>query len=229
MSHHLLVIEDEGGLREGLRMNFEFEGYRVSAAEDGVIGLELALSLMPDLVILDVMLPRMNGFDVCRRIRGAGLDLPLLLLTVKSEEKERVLGFEVGADDYVLKPFSVRELSARVKALLRRSGSRAPGEEERSWTLGDVEIDLVRQIVMRRGKPVRLSFREFEVLRCLAARMGEVVTREELLEEALGYSPQASSRAVDNLVVGLRKKLEADYHNPRHILTAYGIGYKLVR
>lgn len=226
MSHHLLVIEDEAELRDGLRMNFEFEGYRVSAAEDGIAGLELALSLMPDLVIVDIMLPRMNGYDICRRIRSAGLDVPLLLLTVKREETERVLGFEVGADDYVMKPFSIRELSARVKALLRRSGARRA--EKHALTLGNVEIDLERQVVLRKGKRVRLSFREFEVLRCLAARMGDVVTRDELLEEALGYSPLASSRAVDNLVVGLRKKLEANYHNPRHILTAYGIGYKLV-
>lgn len=226
MSQHLLVIEDEAELRDGLRMNFEFEGYRVSAAEDGITGLELALSLMPDLVILDIMLPRMNGYDICRRIRGAGLDVPVLLLTVKREEGERVLGFEVGADDYVLKPFSLRELSARVKALLRRSGARRG--ETHVLNLSDVEIDLERQVVLRKGKHVRLSFREFEVLRCLAARMGEVVTRDELLAEALGYSPLASSRAVDNLIVGLRKKLEANYHNPRHILTAYGIGYKLV-
>lgn len=208
-------------------MNFEFEGYRVSSAEDGVTGLDLAMSLGPDLIILDVMLPRLNGFEVCRRIRGAGSDVPLLLLTVKREEKERVLGFEVGADDYVLKPFSIRELSARVKALLRRSGGAQPADPH-VLKVNDAEIDFKRQIVRRRGKNVRLSFREFEVLRCLAARMGEVVTRDVLLEEALGYSPLASSRAVDNLVVGLRKKLETDYHSPRHILTAYGIGYKLV-
>jgi len=132
----------------------------------------------------------------------------------------------VGADDYVLKPFSVRELSARVKALLRRGG--AQQSETHVLKLSGVQIDLERQVVLRKGKQVRLSFREFEVLRCLAARMGDVVTRDELLADALGYSPLASSRAVDNLVVGLRKKLEANYHNPRHILTAYGIGYKLV-
>ncbi len=226
MSQHLLVIEDEAELRDGLKMNFEFEGYRVSAAEDGIAGLELALSLMPDLVILDIMLPRMNGYDICRRIRSAGSDVPVLLLTIKRAETERVLGFDVGADDYVLKPFSIRELSARVKALLRRAGARRA--ETHTLTLGNVEIDLERQVVVRKGKRVRLSFREFEVLRCLAARIGDVVTRDELLAEALGYSPLASSRAVDNLVVGLRKKLEANYHNPRHILTAYGIGYKLV-
>jgi DNA-binding response OmpR family regulator len=140
MSHHLLIIEDNAELRDGLRMNFEFEGYRVSAAEDGIAGLELALSLMPDLVIVDIMLPRMNGYDICRRIRSAALDVPLLVLTAKRGEKERVLGFEVGADDYVLKPFSVAELSARVKALLRRSGARRA--EEHALTLGNVDIDL---------------------------------------------------------------------------------------
>lgn len=226
MTPHLLIIEDESGLLDGLRMNFEFEGYRVSTASDGVNGLELALSLSPDLIILDIMLPRMNGFEICRRIRAAGLEVPILVLTVKREEQERVRGLEIGADDYVLKPFSVRELSARAQALLRRSRSRS--STQHTWKLGDLEIDLARQVVTRGGRPVRLSFREFEVLRCLAARMGEVVTREELLEEALGYASSASSRAVDNIVVGLRKKLEGDYHHPRHILTAYGIGYKLV-
>ncbi|MEE9264523.1 MAG: response regulator transcription factor [Vicinamibacteria bacterium] len=225
MSKHLLIVEDEEGLRQGLQMNFEFEGYRVSSASDGVAGLESALSLKPDLVILDIMLPRMNGFEVCRRVRAAGLAFPILILTVKRDEPERVRGLEIGADDYVLKPFSVQELSARVKALLRRSQPDPP--ERRTWKLGPVKIDLVRQIATRHGRPVRLSFREFEILRCLAARVGEVVTREELLGQALGYSPSACSRAVDNLIVSLRKKVD-DPHNPRHILTAYGVGYKLV-
>jgi len=226
MSEHLLIVEDEEGLREGLRTNFEFEGYRVSLARDGVEGLESALTLKPDLVILDIMLPRMNGFEVCRRVRAAGHDFPIMMLTVRRGEPERIRGFEIGADDYVLKPFSVQEVSARVKALLRRSQPHP--SEQRTWKLGGVKIDLVRQQATRQGRPVRLSFREFEILRCLAARAGEVVTREELLGQALGYAPSASSRAVDNLIVSLRKKIEQDPHNPRHILTAYGVGYKLV-
>ena len=226
MAEHLLIVEDEEGLREGLRTNFEFEGYRVSLAKDGVEGLESALTLKPDLVILDIMLPRMNGFEVCRRVRAAGHDFPIMMLTVRRGEPERIRGFEIGADDYVLKPFSVQEVSARVKALLRRSQPHPA--EQRTWKLGGVKIDLVRQQATRQGRPMRLSFREFEILRCLAARAGEVVTREELLGQALGYSPSASSRAVDNLIVSLRKKIEQDPHNPRHILTAYGVGYKLV-
>jgi DNA-binding response OmpR family regulator len=225
MSKHLLIVEDEEGLREGLRMNFEFEGYRVSSASDGISGLESALSLKPDLLILDIMLPRMNGFEVCRRVRASGLDFPILMLTVKRDEPERVRGLEIGADDYVLKPFSIQEVSARVKALLRRSQPHPPARL--TWKLGGVKIDLARQQATRRGRPIRLSFREFEILRCLAARVGEVVTREELLGQALGYSPSASSRAVDNLIVSLRKKID-DPHNPRHILTAYGVGYKMV-
>jgi len=226
VTSHLLIVEDEEGLREGLRRNFEFEGYRVSTAADGQAALEAAFSASPDLMILDIMLPCMNGFEVCRRIRTSGLDLPILMLTVKKEEGDRVRGFEMGADDYVLKPFSVRELSARVKALLRRSQHQLPIQH--FWKLGEVEIDFARQQASRRGRPIRLSFREFELLRCLAARRGEVVTRDELLEQALGYSPSVSSRAVDNLIVHLRKKIEIDPHDPRHILTAYGIGYKLV-
>jgi DNA-binding response OmpR family regulator len=223
---HVLIVEDEEGLREGLQRNFEFEGYRVTTAADGQSGLELALATRPDVLILDLMLPRLNGYEVCRRLRGAGLGLPVLMLTVKKEETDRVRGFELGADDYVLKPFSLRELSARVKALLRRAQNQA--RERQFWKLGDVEVDFARQSATRRGRPVRLSFREFELLRCLASRRGEVVTREELLEQALGYSPSVSSRAVDNLIVHLRKKIEADPRYPRHILTAYGIGYKLV-
>lgn len=226
MSPHLLVVEDEEGLRDGLRRNFEFEGYRVSTAADGVSGLESALSLKPDVVILDIMLPKMNGYEVCRRLRDAGFDPPVIMLTVRRGEVDRVRGLEIGADDYVLKPFSVQELSARVKALLRRSRPHSP--EQDSLMLGEVKIDLVRQEAVHRNRAVRLSFREFEVLRCLAARIGQVVSREELLEQALGYSSSTTSRAVDNLIVSLRKKIEIDPRAPRHILTAHGMGYKLV-
>ncbi len=184
MSKHLLIVEDEEGLRQGLQMNFEFEGYRVSSASDGVAGLESALSLKPDLVILDIMLPRMNGFEVCRRVRAAGLAFPILILTVKRDEPERVRGLEIGADDYVLKPFSVQELSARVKALLRRSQPDPP--ERRTWKLGPVKIDLARQFATRHGRPVRLSFREFEILRCLAARVGENIRVRRFAYFALG-------------------------------------------
>ncbi len=223
---HLLIVEDDEGLREGLRRNFEYEGYRVSTAADGLAGLEAAVSLDPQLLILDVMLPGINGFDVCRRLRAGGATTPILLLTVRKEEPDRVLGFDVGADDYVLKPFSVQELSGRVRALLRRS---QPGSAELGrLRLGSADVDFGRQQVTRRGRPVKLSFREFELLRYLAARRGEVVTREDLMKHVLGYSPEATSRAVDNLIVHLRKKIEVDPRAPRHILTAYGIGYKLV-
>ncbi len=223
---HLLIVEDDEGLREGLRRNFEYEGHQVSTASDGEKGLDAALALDPDLLILDVMLPGLNGFDVVRRLRARGVTMPILLLTVRKEEPDRVLGFDVGADDYVLKPFSVQELSGRVRALLRRSQSRSmdPGRLQ----LGAVEVDFAKQQIGRRGRSVKLSFREFELLRYLAGRRGEVVTREELMKHVLGYSPEATSRAVDNLIVHLRKKIEPDPRVPRHILTAYGIGYKLV-
>ena len=223
---HLLIVEDDEGLREGLRRNFEYEGYRVSTAADGVAGLEAAVSLAPQLLILDVMLPGLNGFDVCRRLRAGGATTPILLLTVRKEEPDRILGFDVGADDYVLKPFSVQELSGRVRALLRRS--QASASESSRLQLGAVEVDFARQQVSRRGRPLKISFREFELLRYLAGRRGEVVTREDLMKHVLGYSPEATSRAIDNLIVHLRKKVEVDPRAPRHILTAYGIGYKLV-
>jgi two-component system alkaline phosphatase synthesis response regulator PhoP len=223
---HLLIVEDDEGLREGLRRNFEYEGYQVSTAADGLAGLEAAVSLDPQLLILDVMLPGLNGFDVCRRLRAGGATTPILLLTVKKEEPDRVLGFDVGADDYVLKPFSVQELSGRVRALLRRTQA-SPAESSR-FRLGAVEVDFARHQVTRRGRTLKLSFREFELLRFLAGRRGEVVTREDLMKHVLGYSPEATSRAIDNLIVHLRKKIEVDPRAPRHILTAYGIGYKLV-
>jgi DNA-binding response OmpR family regulator len=224
--NHLLIVEDDEGLREGLRRNFEYEGYRVSTAPDGPSGLEAAVALEPHLVILDVMLPGLNGFDVCRKLRASGANTPILMLSVRKEEPDRVRGFDVGADDYVLKPFSVQELSGRVRALLRRSRSKQP--DEHRLRLGAAEVDFARQQVTRRGRPVKLSFREFELLRYLAARRGDVVTREDLMKHVLGYSPEATSRAIDNLIVHLRKKIEADPRDPRHILTAYGIGYKLV-
>lgn len=223
---HLLIVEDDEGLREGLQRNFEYEGYRVSTASDGPSGLEAAVTLEPSLVILDVMLPGLSGFDVCRRLRATGSNTPILMLSVRKEEPDRVRGFDVGADDYVLKPFSVQELSGRVRALLRRSQSM--GRDARRLRLGTVEVDFARQQVDRRGRSMKLSFREFELLRYLAGRLGEVVSREELMKHVLGYSPEATSRAIDNLIVHLRKKIEADPRDPRHILTAYGIGYKLV-
>jgi DNA-binding response OmpR family regulator len=221
-----LIVEDDEGLREGLRRNFEYEGYRVSTAPDGPSGLEAAVALEPNLVILDVMLPGLNGFDVCRKLRASGANTPILMLSVRKEEPDRVRGFDVGADDYVLKPFSVQELSGRVRALLRRSRSKQP--DDHRLRLGAADVDFARQQVTRRGRPVKLSFREFELLRYLAARRGDVVTREDLMKHVLGYSPEATSRAIDNLIVHLRKKIEAHPRDPRHILTAYGIGYKLV-
>jgi DNA-binding response OmpR family regulator len=177
-------------------------------------------------VILDVMLPGLNGFDVCRRLRASGSNALVLMLTVRKEEPDRVLGFEVGADDYVLKPFSIQELSGRVRALLRRFSTKAADLPR--LRLGNVEVDFGRQKAVRKGRVVKLSFREFELLRYLADRRGEVVTREDLLKHVLGYSTEATSRAVDNLIVHLRKKIEPDPREPKHILTAYGIGYKLV-
>jgi DNA-binding response OmpR family regulator len=172
------------------------------------------------------MLPGLSGFDVCRKLRASGANTPILMLSVRKEEPDRVRGFDVGADDYVLKPFSVQELSGRVRALLRRSRSKQP--DEHRLRLGTAEVDFARQQVTRRGRLLKLSFREFELLRYLAARRGDVVTREDLMKHVLGYSPEATSRAIDNLIVHLRKKIEADPRDPRHILTAYGIGYKLV-
>jgi len=222
----ILLADDERSIAVTLGDSLKDAGHSVELVDNGNTALDRLRRQRYDLLITDIRMPGKDGIELLKAAKGLGADIEVIVITGHGTIPTAVEAIRHGAYDYVLKPFSVRELSARVKALLRRSGARRA--EKHALTLGNVEIDLERQVVLRKGKHVRLSFREFEVLRCLAARMGDVVTREELLEEALGYSPLATSRAVDNLVVGLRKKLEANYHKPRHILTAYGIGYKLV-
>jgi len=202
----ILVIEDDAAILRGLVDNLTFEGHEVFTATTGETGYELEKIRKPDLIILDLMLPRMSGLELCRRLRGEGIQTPILMLTARSEESDRVIGLDLGADDYVTKPFSVRELMARVRALLRRAHSRAdlPGELQFS----DVEVDFRRYVARRRGKPVEMTRKEFATLRLLAARAGQVVTREELLNEVWGYEAYPVSRTVDNHIAGLRAKLE---------------------
>jgi DNA-binding response OmpR family regulator len=221
----ILVIEDEPHILAGLRDNLELDGYSVLTATSGEEGLEKAAASHPDLVILDIALPKTNGFDVCRQLRGAGSRTPVIMLTARSQEKDRVLGFELGADDYVIKPFSIVELLARVRAVLRRSGgNEAPSDVYR---IGDVEIDLVRDQVHRAGRRVEFTTREFELLRYLVRRAGQVVTREELFHEVWGYDMGVTTRTIDNFVAKVRHKIEPSLP-PRYILTVHGRGYKFV-
>jgi DNA-binding response OmpR family regulator len=221
----VLVIEDERAILEGLRDNLEFEGFRVLTANDGESGLKTAREQKPDVIVLDLMLPRLSGYEVCRRLRAEKIATPILMLTARGEEMDRVAGLDLGADDYMTKPFSVRELAARVRALLRRSKPEPATPLEIRF--GDVHVDFERYLAFKNGSAVELTRKEFAVMRLLAARPGVAVTRDDLLEQVWGYDARQSTRTVDNHIAALRSKLEtAD--EPRHLVTIHGVGYKLV-
>jgi DNA-binding response OmpR family regulator len=224
----VLTIEDDPAILRGLADNLRFEGYDVITASDGETGYRLQQERKPDLIMLDLMLPRMSGFELCRKLRGEGVQTPILMLTARGEEPDRVLGLDLGADDYVTKPFSVRELMARVRALLRRSQPIPEGSQSLPDDLrfGEAEIDFRSYEARLKGKPVDMTRKEFAVLRFLASRAGQVVTREDLLNEVWGYESYPSSRTVDNHVAALRAKLERDASQPQHIKTVHGVGYK---
>jgi two-component system alkaline phosphatase synthesis response regulator PhoP len=220
----VLVVEDNPDLAFGLRNNLEIEGHEVRVAEDGPLGVELALAWRPDLVILDLMLPGMDGYRVLRTIRDAGFDAPVLMLTARGEESDKVMGFRNGADDYVTKPFGVLELLARVQALLRRGSNGASASLDH---FGAVRVDRAARTVTRDGQPVALAPMEFELLLALLDRRGAVVSRHDLMRQVWGYDASIVSRTVDTHVVELRRKLEVDPAEPRHILTVRKAGYRL--
>ena len=222
----ILIVEDEPGMVAGLRDNFEFEGYQVLSAMDGVSGLERALADSPDLVILDVMMPRMSGLDVCKQLKSKRPAIPIIMLTARGQEVDKVVGLELGADDYVTKPFSIRELLARVKAVLRRVGS-APKDKDR-YTFGDVEVNLQSCQVSRRGRSLDFSSKEFDLLKYFLSHPGEALTRDRLLEEVWGYDKFPTTRTVDAHIVRLRQKLEPKPDDPRFFITVHGTGYKFV-
>ena len=222
----ILIVEDEPGMVAGLRDNFEFEGYQVLSAMDGVSGLERALADSPDLVILDVMMPRMSGLDVCKELKSKRPAIPIIMLTARGQEVDKVVGLELGADDYVTKPFSIRELLARVKAVLRRVGP-VPKASNR-YTFGDVEVNLQSCQVSRRGRSLDFSSKEFDLLKYFLSHPGEALTRDRLLEEVWGYDKFPTTRTVDAHIVRLRQKLEPKPDDPRFFLTVHGTGYKFV-
>ena len=222
----ILIVEDDADMTAGLRDNLQFEGYEVACADTGPDGLETALEIAPDLILLDVMLPGLDGFEVCRRIRERGSTVPILMLTARGQEIDIVRGLELGADDYVTKPFGVGELLARIKAGLRRSGSTAaPGSQFR---VGSAEIDLARGRVVRAGNTHVLGHYETEILQMLLSRAERNVSRTDILAAVWGDAAVSTDRTVDNHIVSLRRKIEPDPKHPRHILTVHGIGYKFV-
>jgi DNA-binding response OmpR family regulator len=221
----ILIVEDEPAMQRGLRDNLELEGYDVETASDGAAGLELMTAGPYDLVLLDVMLPKMSGLDVLKSARSRGFNAPVIVLTARGEEVDRVLGLELGADDYVVKPFSLRELLARVKAVLRRGERAAPGGEV---TIGNCTVDFGSFTAKVGGKDVQMTGREFELLKYLWDHRSQAVSRDQLLTDVWGMNDAVSSRTIDNFIVRLRQKLEIDPSHPKHILTVHGSGYRLI-
>ena len=222
----ILIVEDEPDMVTGLRDAFEFEGYQVIAARDGAEGFKKALAEKPDLIVLDLMLPKMSGLDVCRNLRKNSFDAPILMLTARGQELDKVLGLEVGADDYITKPFSLNELIARVRAHLRRATHEVSTIE--NYAFGDIKVDFQKFKATKNNHSIELSPREFELLSFLVNHRGETVTREQLLDAVWGYDAMIYTRTVDNHVAKLRQKIESDPENPAFILTIYRVGYRFV-
>ena len=220
----ILVVEDEEAILMLLEDDLTMEGYEVATARDGERGLSMAQEGVYDLVILDVMLPRKDGFEVCRQLRGSGAAVPILMLTAKSQEIDKVLGLELGADDYVTKPFSPRELIARVRAILRRG--KAPPQRIERYRFGDVVIDFKKFETTRNGRAIDLTAREYALLRFLIEHRDGAVSRSEILEEVWGGEVEVFPRTVDTHVANLRKKLEDDPSDPRHIVGVRSVGYR---
>ncbi|MHC4995905.1 MAG: response regulator transcription factor [Planctomycetota bacterium] len=222
----ILIVEDDPAILRGLKDNLEYESYEVLTATDGEQGYQLARGNHPHLIILDLMMPKMNGYELCRKLRDEGLTTPILMLTARGEEADRVAGLDIGADDYVTKPFSMPELLARIRAILRRLQPDKELPDHLSY--GDVLVDFKCYEARKKGHALKLSRKEFGVLRLLACRVGEVVTRNDLLDEVWGHDSFPTTRTVDNHIASLRAKLEDDPAQPRHLITAHGVGYKLV-
>jgi DNA-binding response OmpR family regulator len=220
----VLVVEDDESMAVALRDGFDYEGYSVTVARDGEAGLTLAKTTSPDLIILDVMLPRKSGLDVCKQLRGEGNDVPIIMLTARGQEIDKVLGLKLGADDYVTKPFSFLELMARVEAVLRRVTGRQ--EQIESYTFGDVVVHFSRCEAAKGGKPIELSPRELELMRFFVEHRGEVVSRDQLLDTVWGYGNMPFTRTVDMHIAKLRKKIEDKPTDPKYIVTVHRLGYK---
>jgi DNA-binding response OmpR family regulator len=223
----ILIIEDEPSMSTGLRDNLEFEGYDAETAGRGDDGLTMILKGNYDLILLDVMLPGMSGFDVLKNCRNKGINTPVIMLTAKAEELDKVLGLEFGADDYITKPFSLRELLARIKAILRRSGAVSDTQGKKNIIeIGKLSVNFDNLEAFENDELIKLSHKEFEILNLLYKRRGQIVSRDELLNSVWGLDYQPASRTVDNFIVRLRQKIDTQQEN--HIITVHGVGYKLV-
>jgi DNA-binding response OmpR family regulator len=218
----ILIIEDDGAMLRGLKDNFEHQGYTVLTADDGEKGLDTALDAKPNLIILDIMLPKVNGYEICRLIRKEKLEMPIIMLTAKGEESDVILGLNLGADDYVTKPFSIKELMARANAFLRRKRQ----TETKAFTFGDFALDTISCELACKGKPVKLTPKEYRLLRCFLENNGRVLTRDTLLNQVWGYNAFVTQRSVDRCITTLRNKIEPHPQTPTFIHTVRDFGYK---
>ena len=224
----ILIVEDDSAILLGLRENLAYEGHTVVEVTRGDKALETLAGAKPDLLILDIMLPGISGFEVCRRIRKDDRRLPILMLTARSDEVDKVMGLDLGADDYLTKPFSLSELLARVRALLRRTQLHEESELPSTLEFGQVRLDFISYVATRRGKPVHLTAKEFALIRYLAAHKGEALRRDLLLDRVWGEDVYPTNRTVDTHVLSLRNKLELDPSHPRYLVTVHGVGYKFI-
>ena len=222
----VLVVEDEEALLLGLEENLKYEGYEVYTAKDGADALEQAAAHAPELILLDVMLPRMSGYEVCRTLRDKGCTMPIIMLTARQDEFDKLHGFEMGADDYVTKPFSIKELLARVRAVLLRGQSRASVDS--AFVFGDNRLDMDARVLTRAGVEVTLTRTEFDLLAYFCRNEGKALSRDQLMNDVWGTEYYGTQRSLDSFVSNLRSKIELDVRSPRHILTVHGVGYKFI-
>ncbi|MDB4581582.1 response regulator transcription factor [Draconibacterium sp.] len=226
MNKKILIIEDDPGIQLSLKDEFESEGFDVYGADDGLIGLDIAEQNPPDLIILDLMLPFLNGYEICKKLRQDGNNVPIIMLTVKDHEVDKVLGLELGADDYVTKPFSLRELLARVNALLRRAGGNTAGSPV--FCIGETVFDFKKYEAVKQGKIIEFTPLEFQMLKLLSDKKEQVVTRDDFLNQVWGENNTiVTERTIDSHIANIRKKLEDDPANPKYIISVRGVGYKL--
>lgn len=225
----ILIVEDEEAMRNGLKDNLEFEGYEIETAEDGKIGLSKINNNKYDLIVMDVMMPNLSGFEVCKKMRSAGNKTPVILLTARGEEIDKILGLELGADDYITKPFSVRELIARIKAILRRTENSTNNDSNNVLlNLGRLKLDFTNYAAYENESEVSMTHREFELIKYLYERRNQTVSRDDLLKNIWDQNVFTTTRTIDNFIVKLRQKMEEDPNNPKIILTVHGIGYKMI-
>jgi len=223
----ILIIEDDVSILRGLKDNLEYEGYKIITESSGETGLKAALERFSHLILLDIMLPGINGFEICRKVKKEKPELPIIMITARGSEMDKVAGLDIGADDYITKPFSIPELLARVRAVLRRFNHET--ESLKQYSFGEIKLDFIKYQAFRNNKEVSLSSKEFDILKYLIQHEGEAIHRHDLLNEVWGYKSTPTTRTVDNFILDLRKKLELDPSNPIHLIGVRGVGYKFLK